>query len=313
VNPATRILILSYHTVTDAPEPGMAPWAVRPGDFARHLDLIVGRRCTALTVSGLVGLLDQGVTVPPGTVVITFDDGFEDNLTVAAPMLADRGLPATVYVPQAAPEGKTRRIEAAGARLVLPWDGLAELEAAGVEVGSHSHSHPELDVLPKAEARWEIQCSRALLEQELGHPVPSFAYPHGYATRWLQEEVRRSGFRSACGVRNAFSHARDNRWLLARVTVGASTTSAQFDRLLARAGASTAPAHERLRTKAWRAARRAPASAAWRSPRRGQAKRRRVTSNGRPAAARDRTGSAWAASYSVARWRVKRNRSPRAT
>jgi peptidoglycan/xylan/chitin deacetylase (PgdA/CDA1 family) len=235
----------------------MARFAVTPDELARHLDLIVSHGCTALTVSGLVDLLDRDVAPPPATVVITFDDGYEDNLTVAAPLLVDRGLPATVFAATGFLPGCPGVWITRPPGPMLPWDLLPELEAAGIEVGSHSHSHPELDVLSRADAAREIRHSKDVLEDILGHAVHSFAYPHGYASRWLRQEVRDAGFRSACGVRNAFSHALDDRWMLSRLTVGAPTTCDQFEAYLQGVSAPMAGARELARTAAWRAARRA--------------------------------------------------------
>ncbi len=258
--PSSRIPILNYHTVTDAPEPGIAPYAVRPVELARHLDLIVARSCTALTVSELVDVLDGGVQPSPGTVLVTFDDGYFDNLTIAAPLLRERGLPATVFATTGLLPGCPGGSITQPPGPMLPWECLTDLEAAGIEIGSHTHSHPELDVLSRASASAEIRHSKELLEDALGHAVHSFAYPHGYASRWLQQEVRRCGFRSACGVRNAFSHALVNRWLLARLIVGSTTTCDDIDNLLQGAGAPTASSRDLLRTKVWRTARRARAS-----------------------------------------------------
>lgn len=255
---APTIPILNYHTVSDAAVGPIAPFAVRPDDLARHLDLVVAGGHTALTVGQLVERLEAGAPVEPGTVVVTFDDGFEDNLLVAAPLLAERGLPATVYVTAGFLAGGLPTPYRVPGRM-LEWQSLVDLEAAGVEVGSHAYSHRPLDVLPADQARSEIAVSKALLEAALGHPVVSFAYPHGYASRWLEEQVRRCGFRSGAGVRNALSHPGDNRWRLARLTVGAATTVDEVAGWLRGAGAPVAGVREQLRTKAWREARRASA------------------------------------------------------
>ena len=251
----TPIPILAYHSISEAPEAGIAPFTVRPADLERHLDLLVEGGGCAMTVPDLVDHLHRGDDLPPGAVAITFDDGFEDNLTVAAPMLRVRGLPATVYVTTGflrggAPVGRT-----VPGRM-LAWDQLAELEAAGIVMGAHAHTHPQLDLLPRAEATGEIARSKDLLEARLGHAVSTFAYPHGYASRWLRDEVRRRGFRSACGVRNAFSHAGDDRWMLARLTVCATTTPDEVHAWLTGSGAPVATRGEHLRTKGWRAVRR---------------------------------------------------------
>lgn len=252
------IPILVYHSVSDAPARAIAPFSVGPDMLARHLDLIVAGGHTALSVSQLADHLDAGIPLPARPVVITFDDGFEDNLSAAAPMLGDRGLPATVFVTTGhllgGPEGDRRRPGP-----MLGWDDLAALEAAGMEVGCHGHSHRPLDVLSRDEVRTELRLSKALLEATLRHRVDVFAYPHGYASRWVEEEVRRCGFRVACGVRNALSHPRDNRWRLARLTVGPRTTIEQVEGWLHGSLAPVASRRERLRTKAWREARRASA------------------------------------------------------
>ena len=251
-----RIPILNYHSVSDSPDKAMKAFSIAPRDLARQLDLVVAGGYTALTVSQLIELRDLALPVPDRTVVITFDDGFEDNLTAAEPLLAKRGLPATVFVTTGFLAGGNGSPYRPPGRM-LDRDGVAQLEVAGIEIGSHAHSHRPLDVLSRAEAREEIQISKTVLEAILRHPVLSFAYPHGYTSRWVEDEVRRNGFRSACGVANAFSHPGDNPWHLARLTVGPSTTSDTFQSWLNGECASVASRHERLRTKGWRGARRA--------------------------------------------------------
>jgi peptidoglycan/xylan/chitin deacetylase (PgdA/CDA1 family) len=257
MSPPTRIPILAYHSISETPDAHIAPFAVRPGDFERHLDLVVAGGSTALTISDLVGRLDRGQELPARAVAITFDDGFADNLTAAAPLLAARGLPATMYLTT----GFLPGCPAGGAEhspgRMIDWDAVGQLEPAGLEVGAHTHTHPQLDLLPRAAAAAEIARSKDLLETALGHRVASFAYPHGYASRAVRREVRRCGFSSACGVRNAFSHRDDDRWLLARLTVTATTTLEDLAAWLGGAGAPLASRTEHVRTKAWRTVRRA--------------------------------------------------------
>ncbi len=252
-----RIPILAYHSISDNPWPGMERFTVTPAHFARHLDLVVAGGFTALTVSDLADRLDRGQAVPRRTVALTFDDGYDDTLTLAAPMLAARRLTATVYVTTGLLRGSPEPGAGPALGRMLGWGHLVELEDAGLEVGAHSHTHPQLDVLARSDAAAEIRNCKRLLEDGLGHTVRTFAYPHGYASRWVRDEVRRSGFRSACGVRNAFSHEEDARWMMARLTVTASATAAQVQAWLDGTGARTAGRGERVRTTAWRGARRA--------------------------------------------------------
>ncbi len=92
-------IILTYHSVVDDRDrPWIDPaYAVDVGDFRRQVDFLVRHR-NVIGLSQLEHELVQGRTPPPGTVVITFDDGYLNNVDVAAPILADVGLPATFYL-----------------------------------------------------------------------------------------------------------------------------------------------------------------------------------------------------------------------
>jgi peptidoglycan/xylan/chitin deacetylase (PgdA/CDA1 family) len=242
------IAILSYHSVAPCPPDWIAPFAVAPAALARHLDFVVAGGHAVFTVAELARRLARD-DVPTRSVAITFDDGFEDNLSIAAPLLRERALPATVFV-------TSGFLTARRPTAMLTGEQLVELEAAGVEVGAHGHTHRQLDVLPRAEARREIRLSKQLVESAVGHPIESFAYPHGYACAGVEAEVEAAGFRSACGVGNAFSHRQDNRWRLSRLTVAAATSDQRVQEWLRGTGARVAPAHEAPRTTAWRTARR---------------------------------------------------------
>jgi peptidoglycan/xylan/chitin deacetylase (PgdA/CDA1 family) len=256
---ATRqpIPVLLYHTISDAPSSGIAPFAVSLRAFERHLDLIEEAGGETLTVSDLVDRLSGGERLPRRAVVITFDDGFADTLDVAAPSLWRRRMVATVYVATGYLTDRTSTRRPAGQDRMLTWDRVGELEGYGLELGAHTHTHPQLDVLPHTAATVELRISRILLETSLGHRVRSFAYPHGYASGWLRQGVQRAGFDSACGVRNALSHARDDRWCIARLTVRAGTDVQRVAAWLRGHGAPIAPERERLQTRAWRGLRRA--------------------------------------------------------
>lgn len=251
--PAGRqiIPIILYHAIDDDPPPWIAPFSVAPATFAAHLDAMLAAGCQPLTVSELVDRLDRGGGLPARPVVVTFDDGFADTAERAAPALAARGMPATVYVTTAALAGRRSQPHRLPPARMLRWDQLADLEVAGVEIGAHSETHRDLDVLAPAAAWAEIAGSKARLEEALGHPVRSFAYPHGYYTPRIAAMVSHAGFDSACAVKNALSATDDHRFALARLTVKASTTTALIAHWLAGRGAPLPFPHQRARTRAW--------------------------------------------------------------
>ena len=89
--------ILLYHSVAEEPSEFIAPYTVSPATLGRHLDAVAATGATTLTVSDFLAARAAG-TLPARPVLVTFDDGYRDTLTVAAPALAERGMVATTYI-----------------------------------------------------------------------------------------------------------------------------------------------------------------------------------------------------------------------
>lgn len=253
-----HIPILLYHSVSDDASGEFAPYATTRRDFAAHLDLLVERGHTAMTVTDLVERLVSHTPLPPDPVVITFDDGFADFADAAWPELADRALPATLYVTSGVIGGTSAWLhgEGAGDRRMLSWGALRDLADAGCEIGAHTLSHPPLDCISRVDAEREIVDSKLVLEDGLGRAVPSFAYPHGHHDAHVRRIVIDAGYGSACAVKNALSHVADDTYALARITVLRDLGAAELGERLDGHGVRLAPRRERLRTTAWRTVRR---------------------------------------------------------
>ena len=253
------IPILLYHAVTDRPCPDLATWTVTPARFREHLDCLRDLGCTPLTVSGFAAAITGDRQLPEHPVVLSFDDGYADFVR-AAEELAGRGMVSTLYVTTGPLVGSpTVGMPSAP---MLAAEQLAPLEALGVEIGAHSHHHHDVDVAPRSVALDEIRRPKVILEDLLGHPVTSFAYPHGFYRAAVREQVQAVGYTSACAVRNAFSSAADDPLSLARLTVRESTTTGTVRDWLQGRGAPVARDRELLRTKVWRVRRWAAAGAA---------------------------------------------------
>jgi peptidoglycan/xylan/chitin deacetylase (PgdA/CDA1 family) len=262
----TVVPILLYHSISSDPAPWIRPFAVTPDAFRGHLDLVTEHGATALTVSAFVGALAHGRdALPARPVLITFDDGFADFHEHALPALVDRKLASTLYVTTGFLGRRTGGGEASGERM-LDWRQLAEVREAGVEIGGHSHSHPQLDTLRTSRAVAEVVRCKSLLEERLGVPVGSFAYPHGYSGPRVRRLVVEAEYSSACGVKNAFSSLSDDPFSLARLTVEATTRPSQIAAWLSGEGAQPAWRNERVRTRAWRLYRRTGVALGLRSP-----------------------------------------------
>ena len=250
--------IAMYHSIAHTTNPRYARFAVAPELLRDHLDALVDGGCRTLTVSEYARLRAGGRPLPPRTVLLTFDDGFTDFATVALPMLQERGLRATLYVPTGLVGDSSRWMthERETERPLLGWAQLAQVAAAGVELGAHSHTHPQLDRLPPWRLAAELRRPRELIEQRLQVPAPTFSYPYGYRTAAVRRAVAAAGYVAACAVDDLPASAADDPYDLPRITVGGGTTA---ETLLARL---TAPrtarqvARARIKAPVWRAARR---------------------------------------------------------
>lgn len=240
------IPVLLYHSVADDPSSWISGFTVTPRTFARHLDAVVESGRTALTVPQLREALATG-RLPERPVLITFDDGFADTLTAAAPALLARNLIATVYVTTGVVGGISP-----GGDAMLDWSQITDLVAMGHEIGAHSHSHPELDMLRDRDARREVTVCKNVLEEKLGREMSSFAYPFGYSNPAVRRMVAEAGYASACSVKNALSSAADPAHEIARLTVTPRTSDSRLRMWLTGTGAPVGRVKERLITRGWR-------------------------------------------------------------
>lgn len=257
--PTRSIPILLYHSVSDDPSGPAAPFAVAPDAFRRQLAWLREQGYVATTVSGLVGDLRRRAPLPERLVLLTFDDGFADFHSDALPVLEEFGFPATLYMTTGFIADQREELRAASPGPMLSWGQLLEAAGRGVEIGAHSHSHPELDALVPRVLEREVVRPKRLLEERLGREVTSFAYPHGYANARLRRGVRTAGYRSACAVRNLPSHPGDDNFFLARQTILPTTGPEAFRRLLTAPYRPPSLLHTQVLPRGWRMVRRSRA------------------------------------------------------
>ena len=162
--------VLTYHSI----DRNGSVISVAPEEFRAHLGLL---QSSSLRVAPL-----EDVVRTPNTVALTFDDGFRNFREHALPLLIEKKMPATVFVVT----GYCGRrndwpTQPAGApRLdLMSWHELDELARHGVSLGGHTVTHPHLTAIPLQRADQEMRDSRRALEDRIGRPVTTFAYPYG--------------------------------------------------------------------------------------------------------------------------------------
>lgn len=198
---ASRTLrVLMYHKVNDLwPNPTTVPTTV----FAEQMALLGELGYVPVSLDAVRDHYVHGAPLPPGAVLITFDDGYRDNLLNALPILQRHGYPAVVFVPvgfldDGSPLPHEEPLWALGVENeTVGWDELAALEAGGIRVESHGIAHRPLTELEPAEALREIAVSKLRLEERLGRAVEAFAFVKGSLADFRPEHaslVQQAGY-----------------------------------------------------------------------------------------------------------------------
>jgi peptidoglycan/xylan/chitin deacetylase (PgdA/CDA1 family) len=249
--------VLMYHSIGTSAAPRFARFVIRPAEFAAQMDQLAAGGYEPITAVDLARRNANG-HLPARPVVLTFDDAFTDFEAAAMPILQSHGFPATLYVPTAY-AGRTAswlRDCDEDQRPILSWRALHDIVSAGVEVGSHSHTHPQLDRMAPPVVRDEVRRSRLMLEDNLGVPIEGFAYPFGYWNGNVRSCVLAAGYSYGCAVSELPVSAAADPLTLPRVTVVGGLGADGFARLLAGSSTPAGRLSSQLKRRAWRAMRR---------------------------------------------------------
>jgi peptidoglycan/xylan/chitin deacetylase (PgdA/CDA1 family) len=189
-------MILMYHGVADeAEDPNHL--CVSPSRFAEQMAWLKRRGLRGVGIGALVDEMRSGR--PRGLVGITFDDGYVSVLRAALPELLRHGFTATMFVISDRLGGTNEWDE--GPRWpLMSASQINELAAAGMEIGSHSATHPRLAGIGAGQLEAEIGASRASIGELVGAPIRGFAYPYGSMDAAARHAVRDAGYDYACAV-----------------------------------------------------------------------------------------------------------------
>ncbi|MER7172063.1 polysaccharide deacetylase family protein [Streptomyces mesophilus] len=246
--------ILMYHAVAHAPAPATRDLSVAPEAFAEQMDVLAAGGFTPVTTARLAAAWRDGKPLPPKPVLITFDDGYEGVHGHALPVLARHDFTATVFVTT----GWLRGAYDTGGALdtMLDWQQVRALAQAGIEIGGHSHTHPQLDQLAEDALWFELLRCREIVGDETGSRPDSFAYPYGYSDASVRRLVRASGYGQALAVGNRLARRPQGPYALQRLTVRRGTTAEEFARSVEGRGVARTFAKDRALTKGYSLVRR---------------------------------------------------------
>lgn len=165
--------ILTYHSI----DPSGSVISVDETTFRRQAEWLAASSTRAVTVDELLATPDDD------QIAITFDDAYENFADTAWPILRDLDLPATVFAVTRRAGGDNAWEGVADPQIptlpLLDWDALGRLAEEGVQIGSHTRTHPHLDRLDPDRLIDEIEGAASDIERQLGSRPTGFAYPYG--------------------------------------------------------------------------------------------------------------------------------------
>jgi peptidoglycan/xylan/chitin deacetylase (PgdA/CDA1 family) len=189
-------MILMYHGIGDEPDDPNQLF-VSPQRFAEQLAWMTRLGIEGVSVGTLLDAMRTGRH--RRMIGITFDDGYTSVLDTALPALERHGFSATVFIIAGRLDGSNEWDQGPAWKL-LGADGVRELAAAGIEIGSHGATHNRLAGLAPSELAAEISGSRERLSTLLGTSVRGFAYPYGSMDAAARRAVADAGYAYACAV-----------------------------------------------------------------------------------------------------------------
>jgi peptidoglycan/xylan/chitin deacetylase (PgdA/CDA1 family)/SAM-dependent methyltransferase len=230
-NRTGEVPILMYHRIaTDGPA-ALARYRVAPDLFAAQIKALHEAGYRTVHLDRWINALIRNEQLPGKPIILTFDDGYRDFLTAAIPVLRYYGFSATVFL-------VAERIGSVAdwdsgygeAAPLLSWQEMHALQETGTEFGCHSAVHWPMTGMSLTELTEDTARARAVLEEGLGAPVTSLAYPYGAENEFVRRVVADLGFQAAVTCDPGISGLGDDPLRLRRIEVFGHCTP---ERLLA--------------------------------------------------------------------------------
>lgn len=220
-----RVPILLYHYVEYVKDEGdtiRKSLNITPYTFEQEIKTLKENGFNFITPRDLADALDDETILTPKSVILTFDDGYNDFYTDVFPILKKYQIKAVVYV---VPNFLDRSNN-------ITTLQLKEISESGlVEIGAHTMNHAYLSGLSRSRIEYEVIQSKKYLEKILGIKIVSFAYPYGAFDNTVIDVVEKAGFRSAVTTITGTFVTDINRFFLNRIRPGGLTGSSLLNLL----------------------------------------------------------------------------------
>jgi peptidoglycan/xylan/chitin deacetylase (PgdA/CDA1 family)/2-polyprenyl-3-methyl-5-hydroxy-6-metoxy-1,4-benzoquinol methylase len=226
--------ILMYHRIANDGPAALARFRVAPDLFAAQIAALHRAGYRTVSLEHWIGAIMRNEPMPGKPIILTFDDGYQDFLTAAMPVLRYHGFSATVFLVAERIGGVAEWDSDFGAPTrLLSWREVRVLREAGIEFGCHSAAHLPMTGMHLAELTEDTARARGILEEGLAAPVTALAYPYGAENEFVRRVVADLGFRGAVSCEPGISGLGDDPLRLRRIEIFGGCTP---ERLLALIG-----------------------------------------------------------------------------
>ncbi len=188
--------------------------------FEKQMTYLRDNGYSCIDFSDIKKCLDTSYRLPAKPILITFDDGGQDNYQIAFPILTKYKLKATFFI-------VTGMV---GQKGNMNWDQIMEMSTAGMGIQSHTHTHPNLSTLSDSEIQKEITLSKMLLEEKINKIVDILALPYGRGDNHKVRDIAlAAGYLFACNSTwGDNNNINQNTFYLERFDINVNCSMKQF-------------------------------------------------------------------------------------
>ena len=215
--PKKGIPILMYHSVAH----NNVFFTIKLKTFEKQMKYLKDKDYNVIKLSDLISFLGSNKELPKKTVVLTFDDGFEDNYTNVFPVLKKYNFPAAIFLITGLINKEMNNSQNIPLK-ILNWDQIQEMHQSGlIDFQPHTVNHQKIN-------KEEIINSKKEIEERLNKKCEFFAYPRGVYNDEIIGILRDNSFKAARTIRNGKVKKGDNLFKLKRISVNSTTSFIQF-------------------------------------------------------------------------------------
>jgi peptidoglycan/xylan/chitin deacetylase (PgdA/CDA1 family) len=224
-----QLPILMYHRVVKSKsEAGKHNIYVTEKDLRSSFDYLKRKGIQTITFRDLHR--DQSSSDLKNKIILTFDDGYEDNHRLLFPLLKEYGFTAVIFLVTRKDKNYWGMAEGEPALHLMTQEQIKEMDEYGVEFGGHTQNHVDLSGCSLEVQRQEIAGSKEDVESIIKKPVISFAYPFGGINEQAKRVVEESGYKYAVATKTGPYNWKEDLYRIRRIEISSRTTLIGFKR-----------------------------------------------------------------------------------